>query len=275
MRWVAALFFVVLLLGIVPDLTAADGPVAIVVGAKPDPAVKLAAEDIGGMLAKMFPKMQFPVRADAPDAGRLLVIGLPDDEHVKPWLGRTRPKAPEGYLLDADVRNGREVALVVGADVRGAVYGCYALLERLGCGFYLSYDALPAERDDIVLDLRNQNDEPLVKERIVFNWHNFLSGCSTWNLEHWKHWTDQSLKMGFNGIMVHAYGNNPMFTFEFGGQQKPVGYLVDDDQRPRLVDAARQRRAAAVRRVGVQRAGLWPDGRAWCPTTSASPRPAN
>jgi hypothetical protein len=25
--------------------------------------------------------------------------------------------------------------------------------------------------------------------------------------------------------MVHAYGNNPMFTFDFGGKTKPVGYI--------------------------------------------------
>ncbi len=32
--------------------------------------------------------------------------------------------------------------------------------------------------------------------------------------------------MRFNTIMVHAYGNNPMFTFRFAGEDKPVGYLA-------------------------------------------------
>jgi hypothetical protein len=31
--------------------------------------------------------------------------------------------------------------------------------------------------------------------------------------------------MGYNAIMVHAYGNNPMAGFTFKGQAKPVGYL--------------------------------------------------
>ena len=221
----ATLCAALLWLGVLPTRAPAEEPVAIVVGAKPDSAIKLAADDVARILAKVYPQVKFAVRAEAPREGRLLVIGLADEAHVKPWLGRGRPKASEGYVLDADERNGREVVLVLGADVRGAVYGCYAFLERLNCGFYLSYDALPAENDEIVLDLHNQGDEPLMKERIVFNWHNFLSGCSTWNLDHWKHWTDQSLKMGFNSIMVHAYGNNPMFAYEFGGQQKPVGFL--------------------------------------------------
>ncbi|MHC4687123.1 MAG: hypothetical protein ACYTEW_22865, partial [Planctomycetota bacterium] len=69
------------------------------------------------------------------------------------------------------------------------------------------------------------SDAPLVQDRIVFNWHNFLSGCSTWNLSDWKHWTIQAQKMGYNGVMVHAYGNNPMVKFSFNGADKPVGYL--------------------------------------------------
>ena len=71
----------------------------------------------------------------------------------------------------------------------------------------------------------NVSDHPLVPTRLVFNWHNFLSGCSTWNLEHWQQWIAQSQKMGYNAVMVHAYGNNPMAGFEFRGMQKPVGYL--------------------------------------------------
>ncbi|MFC2081451.1 hypothetical protein ACFLR8_04495, partial [Bacteroidota bacterium] len=32
-------------------------------------------------------------------------------------------------------------------------------------------------------------------------------------------------KMRYNGIMVHAYGNNPMFSFEYLGAKKQTGYL--------------------------------------------------
>ena len=69
------------------------------------------------------------------------------------------------------------------------------------------------------------SDAPLVRDRVVFNWHNFLSGCSTWNLSDWEHWITQAQKMGYNGVMVYAYGNNPMVKFSFNGVEKPVGYL--------------------------------------------------
>lgn len=69
-------------------------------------------------------------------------------------------------------------------------------------------------------------NKPLVQERIIFNWHNFLSGCSTWNFEDWQRWTKEAHDMGYNAIMVHAYGNNPMAAFDFQGKQRPVGYLT-------------------------------------------------
>ena len=65
-----------------------------------------------------------------------------------------------------------------------------------------------------------------IRQRIVFNWHNFLSGCTGWDLEDWQKWIDQSVKMRYNTIMVHAYGNNPMVQFVFNGQEKPLGYLT-------------------------------------------------
>jgi hypothetical protein len=69
------------------------------------------------------------------------------------------------------------------------------------------------------------SDAPIVGERVIFDWHNFLSGCSTWNLEDWQHWVTQASRMRFNAVMVHAYGNNPMFSFSLNGQTKPTGYL--------------------------------------------------
>jgi hypothetical protein len=106
------------------------------------------------------------------------------------------------------------------------LHGVYGLLEKLGCGFYLSFETLPKPRKGRAdFTSWKLSDAPLSKERIVFNWHNFLTGCSAWDKRDWLKWIRQSQKMGFNTVMVHAYGNNPMFTFEFNGKVKPVGYL--------------------------------------------------
>jgi hypothetical protein len=115
--------------------------------------------------------------------------------------------------------------LVIAPDERGLLNAVYALLEKLGCGFYISGDALPDPAKWDGFTGWEMQDEPLAEERFVFNWHNFLSGCTGWNLPDWQGWIDQANKMRYNGIMVHAYGNNPMFSFEYLGEKKKTGYL--------------------------------------------------
>ena len=63
-------------------------------------------------------------------------------------------------------------------------------------------------------------------ERIIFNWHNFLSSCSTWDADDWRGWIDRAKADGYNAIMVHAYGNNPMAAFSFNGKERNVGRLT-------------------------------------------------
>ena len=120
---------------------------------------------------------------------------------------------------------------IAGADPLGAVYGIYALLEYYGCGFYMTYDTYPAPEKGLWrLPEKDFEDAPLARERYSFNWHNFLSGCSGWDLAQWKSWTDQCRKMRYNVIMVHAYGNNPMFAFEYKGLTKKTGVLASTNQ---------------------------------------------
>ena len=100
------------------------------------------------------------------------------------------------------------------------------MLEELGYGFYLSYTAAPPRHaEEFAFEGWDLRDKPLFGERLVFNWHNFLSSASTWEFEDWKFYINQAARMRFSGIMVHAYGNNPMFQFSHNGQTKPVGHL--------------------------------------------------
>lgn len=106
--------------------------------------------------------------------------------------------------------------------MRSCAVGCLLALTKVA---YVQAAGLAAATDRPSDSALMVSGRPLFAERIVFNWHNFLSGCSTWNLEDWRRWTAQSKALGYNAIMVHAYGNNPMAGFSFKGQVKPVGYL--------------------------------------------------
>jgi len=205
-----------------------EARVAVVADAA-QPGEVLAARELVGFLAELYPQAEFRLTpASAPnDATHLIVVGTKATRSQ--LLGadeRSQLEAPGGFVVVTRPWQGKPAGFVVGSDSQGLWHGVYRLLERLGCGFYLSFDALPAvPPGEFSFERWAMRDAPLVPVRMVFNWHNFLSGCSTWNVEHWQHWIAQSQKMGYSAVMVHAYGNNPMAGFRFRGRDKPVGYL--------------------------------------------------
>jgi hypothetical protein len=183
---------------------------------------QMAAADLSQMLGRIYPGDQFPLIQAAPVTGACIILGDASDEALKSQAGNAL-QGPESFA----VLHPGDRGLIVGADPRGASYGVYRLLEKLGCGFYESFDVVPPPRTEpFSFASWSLADAPTVSHRFVFDWHNFISSCSTWNLDDWKKWILQSHKMGFNGIMVHAYGNNPMVCFSHNGQTKPVGWLA-------------------------------------------------
>jgi hypothetical protein len=188
----------------------------------------LAAGELSRYLAKIYPGRSFPVGTALPAAGPAILVGTPQSQPELRRVVAAQPlQGPESFVVSTTARGAERIGLVAGADPRGVLYGVYALLEKLGCGFYLSYDALaPPQPGSFTFDGWELADAPLAADRILFDWHNFLSSASTWELEDWQRYIDQGAKLRYNTIMVHAYGNNPMFTFRFAGQTKPVGYLA-------------------------------------------------
>jgi hypothetical protein len=193
-----------LLVWLLLSVAAYAGDIRIVMESNAPEPVKIAGRDLEQYLQRMYP--------NAGGKTVRLVSTLP---------------TPEGYEITAT----ESEAVIAGGGALGVVYGVYALLERLGCGFLLTGDVVPPARS-VPLSFKDwsMSNQPLVGERLVFNWHNFLSGCSSWNLADWQRWADQSQKMGYNAIMVHAYGNNPMATFDYQGVTRPAGFLATTEK---------------------------------------------
>jgi hypothetical protein len=187
---------------------------------------RTAAEELARHLRLLHPDTAFDLNADP--AERMIRLGTPQSApEILPQVGADKVRGPESFVVTTATVDGKETGIILGADPQGVLYGVYGLLEKLGFGFFLSFDALPQPSGKpFNFEGWNLENHPTTPIRIVFNWHNFLSGCSGWDLEQWTSWIDQSQKAGYNTIMVHAYGNNPMFSFTFNGKEKPVGYLT-------------------------------------------------
>ena len=209
-------------------LAQGDNDVSILIAPDCSPLEKLAAAELTKHLGMLFPGHGFNVREGEPQGRFFIRLGSVDrSPHLRGYVPDVDLIKPDSYVVTTAREGEASVGIIAGADARATLYAVYALLEKLGIGFYLSYDAHPDPQTvAFTLDAWRLDDAPLVGERILFNWHNFLSGCSGWDLADWQGWIDHAAKMRFSSIMVHAYGNNPMFSFTHNGQTKPTGFLT-------------------------------------------------
>lgn len=176
--------------------------------------IHTAGKELVRCLSLIYPERTFEIAEKKVEGSKNIVLEITDN------VG-SETESEEAFKVSGD-----DVQLtILGRTPRALLNGVYGLLEKLGYGFYLSFEAAPPVKKELDFTTLNFSDSPLAEERIVFNWHNFLSGCSAWDFQEWKDWIDHSSGMRFNTIMVHAYGNNPMFTWSFNGKQKRTSPL--------------------------------------------------
>jgi len=225
-QFISILTFVILSLNITTE-PAAGRSIPIIVSPRAHRLEALAADELSDYLHRIYPQDTFEIRNGFPEKGSAILLGTPHSmPQLKTYINNSELKDPDSFIVTSDKVNELDLGIIAGIQSRGTLYAVYALLEKLGYGFYLSYETTPAPLNEThSFDCWQITDTPLIGERIIFNWHNFLSGCSTWSLADWKKWIVQASKMRFNTIMIHAYGNNPIFSFTHNGQTKPVGYL--------------------------------------------------
>jgi hypothetical protein len=223
-KWSAVAFLLLVSVLLAQDCQAQT--VSIVISGRPSDPERIAGNELKQTLSKLYPNWRFTITTDDSGASFCILVGTPTSlPQMRNYVLDSELKSDENFVVKNTTKNGRRIGVIAGKAGRGVLYGVYQLLEKLGCGFYLSVDTLGKSRNQFSFDGWDLRNQALVEDRVVFNWHNFLSGCTGWDKRHWLSWITQSQKMGYNTVMVHGYGNNPMFTFSFKGIEKPVGYV--------------------------------------------------
>lgn len=197
--------------------------VTIVVDPKSGIVENTAAKELASLLTQMYPKQNFKIDTKRPTEGKAIVLGT-----------LSRPGACEGLIQIQDLkkqgsyvlRNHKGDGIIVGFDARSLVHGVYAALEKQGCIFNLSCDHVPVvENESFTPSGWDIADAPVVGERLIFNWHNFLSGCTSWNLPEWQAYIRSAARLRYTSLIVHTYGNNPMTLFSHNKIVRPVGWF--------------------------------------------------
>jgi len=189
---------------------------------------RLAASELADLLGRMYPGSSFAVsRKPGSSRDRCIFLGTRENPgRTRLLVGADELSQPGSFVVKRGTGGESNVAVIAGADSRAVLDGVYGLLEEMGCGFCLSHNHVPEySREEFGFERFDLKDAPVYGERIVFDWHNFLSSCSTWNLAEWKQWIAQAGRMRYSSVMIHAYGNNPIVSYTYKGQTKPVGYL--------------------------------------------------
>ncbi len=200
-------------------LNAAERPIVLAQGE--DRVLQTVAADLSEHLQKLYPADTFPVKTGGEGAIFLGTRGQLGD------LGGNVPEEGVDEPGEFSVINDGSTVIISGHDAGAIRDGVYSMLEELGFGFYLTFTSNGRIDPDAQFEPTQweMTDKPTILERPILNWHNFLTGCSTWDEADWKDHIRRIARMRYNALVVHNYTNNPMLEFEFAGVKKPVGWI--------------------------------------------------
>jgi Mn2+/Fe2+ NRAMP family transporter len=216
--------------GLVEDLRKSPLKTAtpIVRSESAEPSEQWAATELANFLQELYPNDRFPVVKTAPAHGDYILLSGPSDSGVlKANIQPEEIDEPGEFVVKSIRTDEREIGIICGNTPRAVLDGVYSLLEqKLGFGFYLYRNASErAEKGAFSFDKWDLAAAPDYSERIIFNWYNFISGVTAWNLEDYKHWIRQAARMRHTDVMLHVYGWAPFTEFSHNGVTKEVEYL--------------------------------------------------
>lgn len=194
---------------------------------------RLAARELWRYLARVSGKPGVLATDDSTEADRsaVLLLDVAGNNRLAAEIEQREKIAvdlatlgEEGYRWKATQCRGKPALLLAAAKPIGVLYGTYALLEKLGFGFYLGGDTFPP--NGLLLAIDDSLDEvhkPVFAIRGTLPWGNLLNAY--WDLDDWKFYFDQLSKQGYNFVGLHQYSSGPMAqggqpwcAFEWKGQ---------------------------------------------------------
>ena len=189
-----------------------------------DRVIKTAASELRDHLRNNYPEDQFTVSTKYPEQGATILLGTREDQPVLAELVSAE-QLPAEEAFVADVVDA-DAAYVCGATPRAVLYGVYQVLDRkYDYGFAMSFEASAAVRPGpFSLEHWQLSDHPIVPERFLFAWFNYLEVNGTWSFEDWEQALRNGARLGLNQLFFHCYANDPLLHFEFRGHEKPVGW---------------------------------------------------
>jgi hypothetical protein len=199
---------------------------AIVAGQQASAMEKLAARELWRYLARVSGKPGAMAPDDGAELDRAAVILLDvagNNRLAAEIEKRERIAVDAATLGDEGVRwkvaqcRGKPALLLAATTPAGLLHGAYALLEKLGFGFYLGGDSLPAAGSPLGVDASlDEVHKPAFAIRGALPWGNLPNAA--WDLDDLKSYYEQLAKQGFNFVGFHQYDPEPWCAYPWKGK---------------------------------------------------------
>jgi hypothetical protein len=155
-----------------------------------------------------------------------LLTGMRNIQTTKsPEQGNTILLEEDLHLREQDYRlyvkryGNRNSLVIAGATPVGVLYGVYALLEKLGMGFYNGGDTFPDRPTLVQIPIGfEETNCPAFALRGNMLHYNFLCGVTNWGLGDYCFYFDQLARQRMNLLLIHWYDNEPGAAYEMNGE---------------------------------------------------------
>lgn len=198
----------------------------IVCGKQASAMEKLAARELWRFLARGSGTPGAMATDDevAPDRACLVLLDVAGNNRLAAEIEKREKIAvdvaslgDEGFRLKATQCQGKPALLLAASRPAGVLYGVYALLEKLGFGFYLGGDTFPPTGSPMVVHgSLDEIHKPALAVRGALPWGNLLNAA--WDPDDLKFYYEQLAKQGFNLVGFHQYDNEPWCAYPWQGR---------------------------------------------------------
>jgi len=180
----------------------------IVIGKRPSPLVRLAADEMVRYLNVLSGTRPRVVATPGRGAGHALSLRVNHDT-----------LSEQGYAFR---RIDPRTHMVEGGSPIAVLWGVYDLVERWGVRYELHGDILPDRPGSLQMPAPDTVCEPTLKLRCFRTYNDFANNECAWPAEDYRVLIDQLTKLRFNAIMLCTRPADPFVDLRFHGARKSI-----------------------------------------------------
>lgn len=225
-------------LGVACETPGAGPKVAIVVGEKASRLERRAAEEVSGLLQRLY-EAEVTIGTSAEKGTPSILIGdRTTNRQIQTLVPDWKPASEQGHLVQSVMHHGQPALVIGGASPAATCWAATEYAHRLGVRSLLFGDLDPVAAPPFTLQGFDLLREPLLKQRGWELCYDLPNGPLAWSLDEQQRLIRQLGKLKYNHLVVRVSADQPFAHFAAAGIQKKTGELFQGRKFPVSGDTA-------------------------------------